>query len=287
MGQDSTQAVFIQTLASDEKYAETYQIPMLAGVFFHSKQENYQPFKIVLNESASKALGFKKPEDAVGKMIRMHYAPQSFTIAGVTKDFHVSSMHKTITPLFFINVKDNIFYRFLSFKIKAGNLLASMTKIEHKWKELMPNSVFEYTFMDDSLQKMYQSEVQLKKASFVATILAIIIVLLGILGMVSLSITRRTKELGIRKVLGASSGSIMILFLKEFVVLMVIAIVISFPLGVMSMNAWLTNYAYRIELNWEIFMSVGFAFCLVIIAFVSFQTYKVALENPVKSLRTE
>jgi putative ABC transport system permease protein len=287
MGQDSTQAVFVQTLVSDEKYTETYQIPMLAGVFFQSKQENYQPFKLVLNESASKALGFKKPEDAVGKMIRMHYAPQSFTVTGVTKDFHVSSMHKTITPLFFINVKDNIFFRFLSFKIKAGNLPESMANIEQKWKELMPNSVFEYTFMVDSLQKMYQSEVQLKKASFVATILAIIIVLLGILGMVSLSITRRTKELGIRKVLGASSGSIMMLFLKEFVILMTIAIVISFPLGIISMNAWLTNYAYRIELNWQIFMAVGFAFCLAIIAFVSFQTYKVALANPVKSLRVE
>jgi putative ABC transport system permease protein len=287
MGQDSTQAVFVQTLVSDEKYAETYQIKMLAGVFFQSKQENYQPFKLVLNESASKALGFKKPADALGKFVRMHYAPQPFTIAGVTKDFHVSSMHKTITPLFFINVKDNIFYRFLSFKIQAGNLPESMAKIEQKWKELMPNSVFEYTFMDDTLQKMYQSEVQLKKASFVATILAIIIVLLGILGMVSLSITRRTKELGIRKVLGASSRSIMMLFLKEFVLLMIIVIVISFPLGVMSMNAWLTNYAYRIELNWGIFMSVGFVFCLVIVAFVSFQTYKVAVANPVKSLQVE
>lgn len=287
IGQDSTQAIFIQTLTSDEKYAETYQIPMVAGVFFQSKQENYQPLKLVLNESATKALGFKKSSDAIGKVVRMHFAPQPFTVAGVTKDFHVGSMHKTITPLFFINVKDNIFYRFLSFKIQAGNLPESMAKIEHKWKELMPNSVFEYTFMDDTLQKMYQSEVQLKKASLVATILSIIIVLLGILGMVSLSITRRTKELGIRKVLGASRVSIMMLFLKEFVLLMTIAIVISFPLGIVSMNAWLTNYAYRIELNWQIFMSVGLLFGSVIIAFVSFQTYKVALANPVKSLRVE
>lgn len=287
MGQDSTQAIFIQTLTSDEKYAETYQIPMLAGVFFQSKQENYQPLKLVLNESATKALGFKNPSDAVGKLVKMHYVPQPFMIAGVTKDFHVGSMHKSISPLLFINVKDNIFYRFLSFKIQAGNLAESMDKIEHKWKELMPNSVFEYNFMDDTLQKMYQSEVQLKKASFVATILSIIIVLLGILGMVSLSINRRTKELGIRKVLGATSMSIMMLFLKEFVLLMTIAAVISFPLGVMSMNAWLTNYAYRIELNWQIFMSVGFIFGLIIILFVSFQTYKTALMDPVKSLKTE
>lgn len=287
MGQDSTQAIFIQTLTSDEKYAETYQIPMLAGVFFQSKQENYQPLKLVLNESATKALGFKNPSDAVGKLVKMHYVTQPFTIAGVTKDFHVGSMHKSISPLLFINVKDNIFYRFLSFKIQAGNLAESMDKIEHKWKELMPNSVFEYNFMDDTLQKMYQSEVQLKKASFVATILSIIIVLLGILGMVSLSINRRTKELGIRKVLGATSMSIMMLFLKEFVLLMAIAVVISFPLSVMSINAWLTNYAYRIELNWQIFMSVGFIFGLIIILFVSFQTYKTALMNPVKSLMSE
>ncbi len=287
IGQDSTQAVFIQTLTSDEKYAETYQIPMLAGEFFQSKGDNFQPMKLVLNESASKALGFKKPSDAVGKTVRMHYTPQLFTVAGVTKDFHISSMHKSITPLFFIHIKDNPFYRHLSFKIQPGNLPQSMATIEQKWKQLMSNSVFEYVFMDDTLQKLYQSEVQLKKASFVATILAIIIVLLGILGMVSLSITRRTKELGIRKVLGASSGSIVMLFLKEFILLMAIAIVISFPLGVMTMNAWLTNYAYRIELNWQIFMYVGFLFCLVIIAFVSFQTHKVALANPVKSLRTE
>lgn len=287
MGQDSTQAIFIQTLTSDEKYAETYQIPMLVGVFFQSKQENYQPQKLVLNESATKALGFKNPSDAVGKLVKMHYVAQPFTIAGVTKDFHVGSMHKTIAPLLFINVKDNIFYRFLSFKIQAGNLAESMSKIERKWKELMPNSVFEYNFMDDTLQKMYQSEVQLKKASYVATILSIIIVLLGILGMVSLSINRRTKELGIRKVLGATNMSIMMLFLKEFLLLMAFAIVISFPLGMISMNEWLTNYAYRIELNWQIFISVGFLFGLVIIVFVSFQTYKATLMNPVKSLKIE
>jgi putative ABC transport system permease protein len=287
IGQDSTQAITMPLLTTDEKYAETYQISMLAGVFFHSTQEAFQPNKLVLNESATKALGFKNPSQAIGQMVRIFAAPQNFTIVGVTKDFHLGSIHKKISPLFFTSVKENTIFRFLSFKIKTGNLLESVSAIEHKWRQLMPNSVFDYTFMDDTLQKLYQTEIQLKKASLVATILSVIIVLLGILGMVSMSITRRTKELGIRKVLGASSGSIMMIFLKEFMLLMTIAIVISFPLGVMSMNAWLTNYAYRIELNWEIFMSVGFLFCLVIIAFVSFQTYKVALANPVKSLRTE
>ena len=287
MGQDSTQAIFIPTLTSDEKYAETYQIQMSAGVFFQSKQDNFQPNKLVLNESAAKALGYKNPTDAVGKLVKLHFVPQSFTIAGVTKDFHVGSMHKTISPLAFINVKDNIFFRYLNFKIQPGNLAESMAKIEQKWKELMPNSVFEYTFMDDTLQKLYQSEIQLKKAASLATVLSIIIVILGILGMVSMSINRRTKELGIRKVLGASSLSIMILFMKEFLLLMAIGVAVSFPLGILSMNTWLKNYAYRIDLDWQIFASVGLLFGFVIIAFVSFQTYKAALENPVKSLKTE
>lgn len=287
MGQDSTKAIYIQTMATDEKYAETYQIPMVAGVFFQDKQQMFQSGNIVLNESSVKALGFKNPSDAIGKLIRMHSAAQSFKIVGVTKDFHVGSMHKSISPLFFLNLKDNPLFRFISFKIQAGNLAESMSVIEQKWKKLMPNSVFEYTFMDDSLQKLYQSEIQLKKASLLATILSIIIVLLGILGMVSMTIARRTKELGIRKVLGASSRSIILLFLKEFIVLMSLALIISFPLVAMSMNQWLQNYAYRIDMNWQIFASVGFLFGIIIVVFVSFQTYKVALANPIKSLKTE
>ena len=287
MGQDSTKAIYIQTMATDEKYAETYQIPMVAGVFFQDKQQMFQSGNIVLNESSVKALGFKNPSDAIGKLVRMHSAAQSFKIVGVTKDFHVGSMHKSISPLFFLNLKDNPLFRYISFKVQAGNLAESMSVIEQKWKKIMPNSVFEYTFMDDSLQKMYQSEIQLKKASLLATILSIIIVLLGILGMVSMAIARRTKELGIRKVLGASSGSIILLFLKEFVLLMSLALLISFPLVAMSMNQWLQNYAYRIEMNWPIFASVGFLFGLIIVVFVSLQTYKVALANPIKSLKTE
>ncbi len=196
-------------------------------------------------------------------------------------------MHKAISPLVFMNVRDFPFFRYLSFKIQPNNLAQSLSSIEQKWKILMLGSAFEYTFIDDTLQKLYQSEIQLKKASQIATVLSGIIVLLGILGMVSMSIARRTKELGIRKVLGASSISIVMLFLKEFVVLIAIAIVISFPLGVMSMNNWLSAYAYRIDLSWQIFATVAFGFSIVISLFVFLQTFKTALENPVKSLKTE
>ena len=287
MGQDSTQAVYVQTITTDEKYADAYQIPMVAGVYFQRKQESFQAGKIVLNETGIKTLGFKNPAEAIGKEIRIHYYPQPFTIVGVTKDFHIASMHKAISPLVFMNVKDFTFFRYLSFKIQPNNLAQSLSSIEQKWKTLMPGSAFEYTFIDDTLQKLYQSEIQLKKASQVATILSIIIVLLGILGMVSMSIARRTKELGIRKVLGASSISIVMLFLKEFIVLIAIAIAISFPLGIISMNHWLTAYAYRIQLDWQIFITVALGFSLIIAIFVCLQTFKTALENPIKSLKTE
>ncbi|MEA5402315.1 ABC transporter permease [Arcicella sp. DC2W] len=287
MGQDSTQAVYIQTITTDEKYADTYQIPMVAGAYFQRKQESFQAGKIVLNETGIKTLGFKNPTEAIGKEIRIHYYPQPFTIVGVTKDFHIASMHKAISPLVFMNVRDFPFFRYLSFKIQPNNLAQSLSSIEQKWRVLMPGSAFEYTFIDDTLQKLYQSEIQLKKASQVATILSIIIVLLGILGMVSMSIARRTKELGIRKVLGASSISIVMLFLKEFIILVVIAIAISFPLGIISMNHWLTTYAYRIQLDWQTFLTVALGFSLIIAIFVFLQTFKTALENPIKSLKTE
>jgi len=196
-------------------------------------------------------------------------------------------MHKTIGPIAFMHVRDNNYYRYLSFRIHPANLGESMATIEAKWKQLMPNSPFEYTFTDDTLQKLYQSEIQLKRAAEVATVLALIIVLLGILGVVSLNIVRRTKELGIRKVLGASSVSIIVLFVKEFLALMLVAIVISLPFTMMGMNKWLQNYSYRIDLTWFTFALVGVVFALIVLLLVGFQTLKAAMMNPVKSLKTE
>jgi len=151
----------------------------------------------------------------------------------------------------------------------------------------MPDAPFEYTFMDDTLQKLYQSEVQLKKASQIATILSVVIVLLGVLGMVSLNVARRTREVGIRKVLGASGISIIMLFLKEFLLVLLFAAFTSFPLAYMILNKWLQNYAYRIEIGLSTFTWVGLFFGTIISIIVCMQTYKAALINPVKSLKKE
>ena len=151
----------------------------------------------------------------------------------------------------------------------------------------MPGAPFEYTFMDDTLAKLYKSEIQLKKASYTATLLALIIVLLGVLGLISLSIQKRTKEIGIRKVLGSSVAAIVTLFIKEFLWVILIGGVVACPLAYFIMNGWLQNYAYRINIT-----AMPFIIAIVLLGFITallicLQTIKAAITNPVKSLRTE
>jgi putative ABC transport system permease protein len=287
VGQDSTDAVFTPLLVTDEKFAETYKIKMLDGKFFNADGKTYQPGQIVLNEEAAKSLGYKNPQEALGKILRMHSTPSNYTISGVCKNFHFESMHKAMGPVAFMHVRDNNFFRYLNFQIQSGNPTESIQNIEAKWNTLLPSAPFEYKFVDETLQKLYQTEIQLKKAAQLATILAIFIVLLGILGVVSLNITRRTKELGIRKVLGATTLSIVNLFNKEFSILILIAVLITVPFYWFSMKKWLENYAYRIDLSWISFLMVGMVFAGLVLFLVSFQVVKAALVNPARSLKVE
>jgi putative ABC transport system permease protein len=287
MGQDSTQAVFVPVLQTDENYARTYQIPLRSGTFFHQSQQTFVPDRIVLNAKAAKALNFPTPEVAIGKQVRLQGFPQTFTVAGVTGDFHFASIRENIGPLAFIHLNTLNNYRYFSFKIQSSSLNKSVVSLEKKWNELLPGAPFELEFLDEMLENLYQTEVRLKKAAQLATVLSIIIVLLGVVGMVSLSVARRTKELGIRKVLGASGVSLVMLFLKEFLVISAIAALISFPLVLLAMNQWLQNYAYRIEMSWLPFAAVGLVFGLLIVFLAGFQTFKATLMNPTRSLRSE
>ena len=191
-------------------------------------------------------------------------------------------MQQEIAPIIFFNVQFAPQYRFLSFKIKPGNVSATINALQKKWSALMPGAPFEYTFMDDTLAKLYKSEIQLKKASYTATVLALIIVLLGVLGLISLSVQKRTKEIGIRKVLGSSVAGIISLFMKEFLLVILIAGVVACPLAYLIMNKWLQSYAYRINITAGPFIiSIG---CLgLITAFlICLQTIKAAIGNPEK-----
>ncbi len=284
-GNDSTQAIAAQALVSDEYYCSVYGIPLASGSFFEGK--GLDSGRVIINDTAVKALGYSNASEAIGRQLRIPGNPVTFTIKGVTKDFHFGSMKEEIAPIIFFNVQFATQFRFLSFKIKPGNVPATVNALQDKWAVLMPGAPFEYKFMDDTLAKLYKSEIQLKKASYTATILALIIVLLGVLGLISLSIQKRTKEIGIRKVLGSSVTGITSLFLKEFLAVILIAGVVACPVAYIIMNKWLQEYAYRVDITASPFILSILALGGITALLIFIQTIKAALANPVNSLRTE
>jgi putative ABC transport system permease protein len=271
-------------LVTDENFASTYQMKMKEGDFFHANQGSYQPARVVLNEAAAKAFGWNQ---AVGNKIRLQGVPVPFEVYGITENFHFASMHEAIRPIVFIHVKNRLIYRNLSFRLQTNNLSKAIAGIEKKWAAHFPDAPFDYAFMDDKLQQLYQSEIQLRKASNVATVLSLIIVLLGVSGLISLNVAKRTKEVGVRKVLGATVIHIIVLFLKEFALLIVIANLVAWPLVYLAMNSWLEAYVYRITISWLPFGIAGAVTLLITCLVVGMQSVKTALTNPVKSLRNE
>ncbi|RPE08508.1 ABC transporter permease [Chitinophaga lutea] len=282
-GTDSTTAVPSKILMTDERYAATYAIPMAAGRFFGENDS----MKTVINRTQAAALGWKDPAEAVGRQVRVPGDPFVYTVSGVTEDFHFSSMQEAISPISFLHVKRTSTYRFLALKMKPGNIGHTIGAIEKKWAALMPGAPFEYVFIDDALKKLYRTELQMKKAFYTATGISLIIVLLGVLGLISLSVQKRTREIGIRKVLGASVQGIIALFMKEFAVVMVAAVVSACPVAYWFMNNWLNGYVYRIGITAQPFIiTIGLLGALTALLIVT-QTVKTALANPTKSLRTD
>lgn len=280
---DSTTAVTSFMLTTDEHYANTYGIGMAGGRFFHDPGMQADPGKVVINETLAKSLGWKTPADAVGQQVRIQNGSNMLTVAGVTKDFHFSSMQEAVQPIVFLHVSSGNIFRYFSFKLKGNDLAA----VQAKWAALMPGAPFEYTFMDDTLARIYQTEIQLKQAAYAATILALIIVLLGVTGMISLSIRKRTKEIGIRKVLGSSVSGIVALFVKEFMLVIAVAGLIAAPVAYLIMQRWLDDYAYRVDITATPFVITIVLLAVITTVLIILQTVKAALANPIRSLRTE
>ena len=285
LGTDSAQGIAIQTLETDEQYLHVYQIPIIAGSNFEGHA--LDSGKVIMNETAVHALGWKNVSDAIGQQIRIPGDPTIFTIKAITNDFHFGMMNQKIAPIIIFNVQFATIYRYLSFKINPGNITATIDALQKKWSGLMPGAPFEYKFMDETLANLYKSEIQLKKASYTATVLALIIVLLGVVGLISLSIQKRTKEIGIRKVLGSSVAAIISLFIKEFILVIIIGGFIACPLAYLIMHKWLQEYAYRINITALPFIISIACLGLITALLICMQTIKAGLANPVKSLRTE
>ena len=283
-GKDSTTAFTGTALITDEHYAGTYHIPVVAGAFFRAPVDTTQ---FILNESAVKALGFRRPADAVGRQVRVFGGPQLFTIGGVVRDFHFGSMRDAIGPLYFVHVRLSPFYRYLSLRLRPGDLPSQMATLNRQWSELFPDAPFNYTFLDDTLQTLYDTELRMDKAARAATVVSLVIVLLGVFGIVSLSLTRRTKEVGIRKVLGATIPQVIGLFTREFLLLVGLANLIAWPLAYILLRHWLNGYVYRIDLTLVPFVLAGAGMAILVALLIAARAFRTASASPVQSLRTE
>ncbi|RFM31702.1 ABC transporter permease [Chitinophaga silvisoli] len=287
LGGDATAAVTAFQLSTDRHFARTFQVPMVAGEYLGREGMPADVHKIVINAKTAKALGYKDAADAVGKQVKFAELQDPYTIGGVTKDFHFQSMQQSISPMVFFPLEAFNTYRYFAIKIKAGNIPEALETIRQKWSLLMPGAPFEYKFMDESLAKMYRSEIQLEKTAYTATVLALVIVLLGVIGLVSLTIQKRTREMGIRKVLGASVNSIISLFIKDFMGVMIIASALACPAAYYLMQYWLNSYEYHIEIKAMPIVMIIVSLGLLTSVMIVLQTLKVAFANPVKSLKTE
>lgn len=286
---DPAHPVSVEGMATDEQFGSVYNITLKAGRFFKPVYSDADSSQIVINQTQAATFGWTNAADAIGQkvFIPAYSNTVPFTVCGVTADFHFGSMHDKIQAMTFINVNYSHVYRFFSIKLKPGNLPAGIASLQSKWAALMPGAPFEYHFMDEALANLYATELQLKEAAFVATVLSIIIVLLGVLGLISLSVQKRTKEIGIRKVLGSSVAGVIALFLKDFLGVVFIAGLVACPLAYLIMNSWLNDYAYKINITISPFIGSVVLLTAVTAVLIVLQTMKAALANPVDSLRSE
>ncbi|MHA4845507.1 ABC transporter permease [Flavitalea antarctica] len=241
---------------------------------------------IILNEAAVKELSIPSP--VIGKQIlwsRDADTSYYLNIVGVTKDFHFTSLRNTIKPFgFLVNPKAN---GTIIVKLSGNNISGTLAAIQQRWKTFSPERPMQYSFLDDTFSKLYQSETRFQKVFISLVVLGIVIACLGLLGLATFAAQQRVKEIGIRKVLGASVAGVVGLLSKDFLKLVLISFVIALPVGWYAVTQWLQNFAYRVEVRWWIYLVAAVLAILVAFLTISFQTIKAALANPVKNLRTE
>lgn len=266
----------------DTAYLNLYGMQLLAGRNLLASDTSNE---YVINETAVHAFGFGSPQDAIGKLLGQ--SPQKFPIVGVVKDFHIQDFYKTIDPMAFESDKGNL----STFNIKLTNDASQWQKtikaISKKWYQFYPPESFSYKFYDEVIEQLYKQEKNLATLINLATAISIFISCLGLFGLVVLTAFQRTKEIGIRKVLGASVAGVVKLLSKEYVYLIIIALLIATPVAWWAMNKWLQNFAYRIQIKWWMFMLSGSIAVVLALITISFRAIKAAIANPVKSLRTE
>ena len=279
--------------AVDPYFLKTMGIQLKEGRDFSADNPADYTSSMIVNEALVKMFEWK---NGVGQKLPGSIEQQ---IVGVVKDFNYQSLHTPVQPLAMIIKPDSFFRRIndinfaaplqprISVRLKAGNLSANLNTLRQVWKTVAPDQEFEYRFLDESIAAQYTTEQRTGTIVKLASALSIFIACMGLFGLVTLTVVRRTREIGIRKVLGASVSSVVKLLSKEFLILVLLAALVAFPLGWWAMNKWLEDFAYRVNIEWWVFVAAAIGALIIALLTVSYHAIKAALANPVKSLRTE
>jgi len=279
-------------IIADDQFLSTLDIPLVKGRYF-SKDMATDSSSLVLNEKAASELGSQDPlgtrVTVPDDVFNLPGGQQNiYTVVGVVKDFHFQSLHQMITPLIFINdAKFRNIDNVIAVRIQASQFKSATSAIEKLWEQYVPQHPFYYSFLDQQLANLYQSEEKTQRLFTIFSLIAIFIAAMGLLGLVTYATQKRSREISIRKVLGASMASIIALLSKDFLRLVLIAVVMAFPVGWLFMNKWLQDFAYRINIGWWVFGASAFTILFIALMTVCIQAVKAAMANPVRALRSE
>lgn len=273
----------METYQIDDDFLSTYGIDLIKGRGFSKEFTRDSENAVIINETAAKQVGW---EDPVGKRITRlrQFGNVNYDVIGVAKDFHSRPLHFRIEPMIFRNFED---FHSLTLRLKKENLNQTMKLVKEKWLEFEPDHPFEYFFLDDHFESSYKTEINLGKVIQIFTFLAVCIGCLGLFGLVMFMTEQRTKEIGIRKTVGASVTNITILLTKEFTKWVVLANLFSWPIAYLALSRWLQNFAYKTSIGWELFVLSGAISAIIAIITISHRVFKAATANPVDSLRYE
>lgn len=269
-----------QVKMGDADYVDLFQIKLIAGNGLAGLDSANS---CLVNEQLLKSVGLNNPEEIIGRVLSVW--GMNLPVAGVVKDFHTMSLTREIDPTIIIN--DLSEYTVLSIKLKGGSVNETLKEIEKSWSALYPDFLFSYEFLDNEIKEFYETEQQMSSLLVMFSGIAIVIGCLGLYGLISFMANEKEKEIGVRKVLGASTGNILYIFSKEFMVLIVVAFAIASPLAAYIMNGWLDNFAYRVPLNGFMFFTGIIITFFIAFVTVGYRSIRASLVNPVNALRSE
>jgi ABC-type antimicrobial peptide transport system permease subunit len=290
----ASEKIGVEIKAADKNYLKTYGLQLIAGRWYDEDDEHnmadaipdsLKRYVFVLNQTAVKALGFSSAQEALGKYVTFGMNDISAPVIGVVKDYNTASLHDAVKPV--LMVEFPFFYYDAGIKFNNGYSLATLSAIEKTWTSVYPDQLFESSFLEEHVASLYKNEKRTLQLFNLFTFLSVVINILGLVGLLSFMIEQKTKEIGIRKVLGASIQDISLILSKDFLRLIVIAFFIAAPVAWLLMNKWLQDFAYRTTISWWVFAVAVFSALVVTCIAVGFQTINAAIANPVKSLRTE